>query len=257
MQAKYDNQETDFGGFYINSLFGAPLSLSKDGFRAKVLTEKYALSHLSIICNGFGFDFKRSFFFRCCINKEVIVEIISGTPLTSFTYVIVGRGKMLQTKTVLPIHDSSVRSEYTYRFNFVPDFNNAPKSTIVVYHIKNRDIVSELLSIDLKDDFENFIELDVVPGMAKPGQIVDINIKSNPNAFIGLLGIDKSVNLVKSGNDLTPDEIWSEMEKLLKTTQRKRKNQDIFESRNRLKSFYHNQWHHFAVNNAEYEYCIK
>lgn len=49
--------------------------------------------------------------------------------------------------------------------------------------------------------------------MAKPGDNVEINIKSNKHAFIGLLGIDQSSLILRSGNDLDCEKIWNEFKK--------------------------------------------
>ncbi|KAG4066172.1 hypothetical protein HA402_014472 [Bradysia odoriphaga] len=103
------------------------------------------------------------------------------------------------------------RYEYILRkhkFTFVPDFNCVPKVEIIIYFITDNKIKSTYLPVTLKGAFANFIELDVTPNTAKPGQMIDINIKTNPNAYVGLLGVDKSVKLLGSGNDLTSDEIW-------------------------------------------------
>lgn len=40
------------------------------------------------------------------------------------------------------------------------------------------------------------------PSQAKPGQEVTLNVKTDPNSYVGLLGVDQSVLLLKSGNDL-------------------------------------------------------
>lgn len=40
------------------------------------------------------------------------------------------------------------------------------------------------------------------PIQATPGQEVSLEIKTDPNSYIGLLGVDQSMLLLKSGNDL-------------------------------------------------------
>lgn len=48
---------------------------------------------------------------------------------------------------------------------------------------------------------------------ATPGQEVDITVISKPNSYIGLMGIDQSVLLLRDGNDLNEAEVFSELEK--------------------------------------------
>lgn len=51
---------------------------------------------------------------------------------------------------------------------------------------------------------------------ATPGQEVDITVISKPNSYIGLMGIDQSVLLLREGNDLDRTEVFSELEQYSK-----------------------------------------
>lgn len=46
---------------------------------------------------------------------------------------------------------------------------------------------------------------------AEPGSKLDISIKAKPNSYVGLLGIDQSVLLLKSGNDLSRQAVLDEL----------------------------------------------
>lgn len=46
----------------------------------------------------------------------------------------------------------------------------------------------------------------------KPGELVNISITSNPNSFIGLLGVDQSVLVLKKGNDIEESTVFEEIE---------------------------------------------
>lgn len=166
----------------------------------------------------------------------------------TYTYVIVGRGKILETKTLTPTFDENESSEYIHQFTFTPTFDYAPSAKLIVYCIRDRSIVSTNVRIDLQDDFKNFIELDVAPNTAKPGDIVELNVKSNPNSYIGLLGIDKSVLILRGGNDLAHDEIWNELELFHSAVKRRIYGHDGHFKR-KLQP-YVNVWEDFSVNCA-------
>lgn len=134
--------------------------------------------------------------------------------MPSYTYVIIGREEILKTETITPTFDVSENSEYKHRFAFIPNFDYTPKVRIIIYFIRNQRIVSTSVCIELKDEFKNFITLDVAPSNAKPGQMVAINVASSPNALVGLLGIDKSMLILRSGNDLNRGEIWNTLGRL-------------------------------------------
>lgn len=169
---------------------------------------------------------------------------MSHHAFASYTYVIVGRGRILEMKTVKPSFDANT-AEYKHRFSFLPTFDYAPAATVIVYCIRDQNIVSTNVHVDLKDDFKNFIDMDVTSETAKPGQIVDINIKSNPNSFIGVLGMDKSVLLLRSGNDFSHDEVWNALTSF--DWQVKRRSYDYSEEKRRPAPCYYNPWKHFSV----------
>lgn len=43
---------------------------------------------------------------------------------------------------------------------------------------------------------------------AQPAQSVSVQVKADPKSFVGLLAVDQSVLLLKSGNDITQDEVF-------------------------------------------------
>lgn len=69
------------------------------------------------------------------------------------------------------------------------------------------------------------IKLETSSEKPKPGQNVTISVESLPNSYVGLLGVDQSVLLLKKGNDLESNEIFSEMDKY-KTYTRKFQRQE-------------------------------
>lgn len=170
---------------------------------------------------------------------------MSHYPFPSYTYLIVCRGKILDAKTIVPVFADETITEYTHRFTFLPNFDYAPQSQIIVYCVKDGAIVTATATADMYEDLRNYIELDVTPTSAKPGEMVDINVKSNPNSYIGLLGIDKSVLILRGGNDLSRDGIWNELETFHSNVKRRCYNY-METKRMRLPSYY-NAWDDFSV----------
>lgn len=141
------------------------------------------------------------------------MELMSNHPIPTYTYLVVARGKILESKTITPIFDDSYPSVFVHRFSFVPHFGYAPEATVIVYCVRDGYLVNTSFTVQLYDDFANFIDLDVSRDVAKPGDIVDITVKSNTNSYIGLLGIDQSSLNLRSGNDLAREIIWNELTK--------------------------------------------
>ncbi len=47
------------------------------------------------------------------------------------------------------------------------------------------------------------MEIQVAPDSVEPGKAVDILVKAKPNSYVGVLGVDQSVLLLKTGNDIS------------------------------------------------------
>lgn len=56
------------------------------------------------------------------------------------------------------------------------------------------------------------------PLEAKPSEEVNIKVKTDPDSYIGLLGVDQSVLLLKSGNDLSRDDVFNSLNKYKTST---------------------------------------
>lgn len=47
----------------------------------------------------------------------------------------------------------------------------------------------------------------------KPGEEVKLQVKTDADSYVGLLGVDQSVLLLKSGNDLSKDDVFNGLNK--------------------------------------------
>lgn len=59
------------------------------------------------------------------------------------------------------------------------------------------------------------MDVKVTPSDTEPGASVELNLEAKPNSYIGLLGVDQSVTLLKTGNDI---EYVSQLDVLLPFT---------------------------------------
>lgn len=57
------------------------------------------------------------------------------------------------------------------------------------------------------------VDLKLSSEQAQPGETLNISVSSKPNSFVGLLGVDQSVLLLKSGNDIDQSIVFNELNK--------------------------------------------
>lgn len=140
------------------------------------------------------------------INSEVTIDVQSTDIIRYLTYQVLGRGDIIIANTV------DVPSQRHHSFSFLASFAMVPKAQVLVYYVLGDEIISDNLEIEFGDDLQNFVRLELSNQKATPSQDIDITITSKPNSYIGLLGIDQSVLLLRDGNDLAKSEVFKELE---------------------------------------------
>lgn len=175
---------------------------------------------------------------RPTLNKEIFVEIQSIDILERFTYQVISQGRLIYSNSL------DVPQRNYHVFHFLATFDLLPTAHLIVYYFKNDDIISTKIDIDIRENLNNFIKLKLSESRVKPGDSVNIGITTKPNSYVGLLGVDQSVLLLKKNNDLTTEDAWNERELY----------QYQFHERNAKSSlghspyFYNKYWGDFQVN---------
>ncbi|XP_034474087.1 pregnancy zone protein isoform X2 [Drosophila innubila] len=134
------------------------------------------------------------------IGEEYQVTINSSRPLNYFVYNIIGRGNVLHTERVVLDEPKKV-----YNITLKPSFLTSPFGRIYAYYV---DETGEFRYAE--DTFHVDVELPnqiniTAPEEVKPGAEVELEIKTAPKSFVGLMAVDKSVLLLGNGNDLNKD----------------------------------------------------
>lgn len=131
------------------------------------------------------------------INSEIQIQVESTEIINEFHYHITARGNMLLEGS------KQVPASKLHYFTFHPSFDILPKGQLVVYTIKpTGEMISDRISISFGGTLGNTIKLDLGKHEVQPGEIVDLTIETTPNSYVGLLGIDQSVLLLKKGTYL-------------------------------------------------------
>ncbi|XP_041450764.1 CD109 antigen isoform X1 [Drosophila obscura] len=141
------------------------------------------------------------------LGESVAFDVKSNSDIPYFVYTIVARGNIVDTDYV-----DVPKGRRTHTVKFTPSFAMVPRAIIYVHYIYDNELRFEEKQIDFEKDFSNSIEISA-PVDAKPGEEVQLRVKTDADSFVGLLGVDQSVLLLKSGNDLSRDEIFNSLSK--------------------------------------------
>lgn len=116
---------------------------------------------------------------------------------------MVAQGKIIRAETV------TVPDREYHVIEFPATFEMAPNAQLIVYYFKGDEIQSATAQIDLKEDLHNYVKVKLGSTRAKPGSTVDIEISTNPQSYVGLLGVDQSVLLLKENKDLNKEDAYA------------------------------------------------
>lgn len=125
-----------------------------------------------------------------------------------FIYQLISRGKLIDSNTVV------VPSRSYHVFSIPATFELLPSAQLIVYYFEQQQIVSSTVKIEIKSEnvrLANFVDLNLSQNQIEPGCSLNISVHSNPKSYIGLLGVDQSVLLLKDDKDLTIDHALAEI----------------------------------------------
>jgi CD109 antigen len=93
----------------------------------------------------------------------------------------------------------------TITFTATPQM--APSARLIVYAIRstNQEILVDATDFKVDGLFQNKVSLSIDKQSAEPGDSIKFTVNADPESYVGLLAVDQSVLLLKSGNDITKE----------------------------------------------------
>lgn len=127
------------------------------------------------------------------------MKVQTTEPVKEFSYQVLGRGDIITAGNVL-VEKKANAVKQIQIFKFLATFAMVPTAQVVVFYVRpNGEMVSDRLEIQFGSELQNFVKIDLSKQEARPGDEIEITIDTNPNSYVGLLGVDQSVLLLKSG----------------------------------------------------------
>ncbi|XP_040839571.1 CD109 antigen isoform X1 [Ochotona curzoniae] len=137
------------------------------------------------------------------VGSPFELVVASNKPLKELSYMVVSRGQLV-----------AVGKQDSTNFSLIPENSWAPKACIIVYYINDDgEIINDVLKIPVQLVFKNEIELFWSKVTAVPSEKVSLGVSvTQPNSIIGIAAVDKSVNLLKTSNDISMENVVQELE---------------------------------------------
>lgn len=151
------------------------------------------------------------------LNQKILIEVESLSPMDYFIYQVISRGKLVDSNMVV------VPTRTYHVFSIPATFELLPSAQLIVYYFDQEQIVSSKVEIKIKSSdvrLTNSVDLSLSTNQSEPSHFVNISVHTNPRSYVGLLGVDQSVLLLKENNDLTIDNALAEINRFQQKTAR-------------------------------------
>ncbi|GFO10659.1 Cd109 antigen-like [Plakobranchus ocellatus] len=144
---------------------------------------------------------------RIKAGDNIDLEVSSTQPLTQLVYQVLSRGRIVKTGLI------TSQKQTVQPFVLATDVSMAPHARIVAYYVTgDGEIVTDSISFNVDGAFLNKVSVKLDTTDAGPGDTVAVTVNADPSSAAYLAAIDQSVLLLKSGNDVTADDVMAELE---------------------------------------------
>ncbi|XP_077018359.1 CD109 antigen [Tamandua tetradactyla] len=137
------------------------------------------------------------------VGSPFELVVTGNKQLKELSYMVVSKGQLV-----------AVGKQNSATFSLTPENSWAPKACIIVYYVEDDgEIINDVLKIPVQLVFNNEIKLYWSKANAEPSEKVSLRISvTQPESRVGIVVIDKSVNLMNASNDITMENVVHELE---------------------------------------------
>ncbi|OTF69606.1 hypothetical protein BLA29_001504 [Euroglyphus maynei] len=144
------------------------------------------------------------------VADEISFIVNATEPFDNLVYEVMAKGDLVLARNIR----SGPPGRTTEQIFLTITHRMTPKARLLVYYIRNenKEIVADALNFNVDGTFKTPVSISSNVNQTKPGGMVDIQVRTKPSAYVGLLGVDQSVLLLKSGFDITQQDVLNELE---------------------------------------------
>lgn len=128
----------------------------------------------------------------------------------TFYYQIFSRGVLVaQGRNLHEINNSKGKGMFTTSgfVQFAVTQRMVPSSRLLLFYVRDDlETVADNLQIDVEDKLENEVKIRFSDSIRKPGEATSLIITAEPGSQVAVTAVDKSVHLLKGGNELSQDD---------------------------------------------------
>jgi CD109 antigen len=169
---------------------------SGDAYASQTISSSYSPSgnfiHLEQVTQG-----------TAQVGKKIDFKVYSTDRAVNFYYEVVSRGTVVF---------SNYTNSKDISFTVTPQM--APSAKLLVYQIlPNAEVAADYLPFEVEEVYPMEVSAEFSKDEAKPAENIDLNIKTEGQAKVGIAAVDKSV-FILAENRLNLQQVFDELERL-------------------------------------------
>ncbi|XP_070197998.1 CD109 antigen-like [Littorina saxatilis] len=141
------------------------------------------------------------------VGKKVKLQARSNVEFGDYTYQVYSKNALVMSK-------AEQVSDMRYKTNIKFELTSAmtPVADVIVFFVtESGEMVVDKLSVAVDDISANDVSVTFVKPEVKPGKTAKLKVRASPRSKVFLLGVDKSVQLLGTGNDISREDVMSEL----------------------------------------------
>ncbi|KAJ7316257.1 hypothetical protein JRQ81_002419 [Phrynocephalus forsythii] len=151
---------------------------------------------------------QRSITVHYILSKEQYKD--TQTTTVYFYHVLVAKGKIFKGGVQQVRLKSGKHSTFSITINI--DEKLAPRARLLVYSLQPHcDLIADSIFFQVEKCFRNKVSLQFSDNQVLPASDVSLLLTATNNSFCALRGVDKSVELLRPGAQLSPEHVYNQM----------------------------------------------
>lgn len=137
------------------------------------------------------------------VGSPFELVVTGNRQFEDLSYMVVSKGQLV-----------AVGKQKSRTFSLTPEASWAPKACIIVYYVaEDGEIINDVIKVPVQLVFKNKVKLFWSKSSAKPSEKVSLRISvTQSDSIVGIVAVDKSVNLMNASNDITMENLVHELE---------------------------------------------
>ncbi|XP_076468190.1 CD109 antigen-like [Babylonia areolata] len=143
------------------------------------------------------------------VGQVAKLDVETTERVNKVIYQVYTKGVMISESGV----NAADGSGRKFTISFPVTTNMAPSCNVLAFYVRPSDgeVVADALSFRVDLSSADQVQVGYGRGKVKPGEAVQMTVTARPHSVVFLLAVDKSVQLLKSGNDITQEMVSEEL----------------------------------------------